>query len=95
MKKFLKDASDWMWLLPILFLASCKGSAFGGGLFIIPWVTGITAAWTWGRYFLGWRLPFAIDDPDSNPKRSKGSFWFAIILTGVTIGAILLMLNEK
>lgn len=88
MKNLIKDASGWVVLLPILFLSSCKeGSAFGGGLWFIPVVTGLAAAWSFGRYFFGWGDIYA--------KGTRPPLVYAIILTGFTIGAILLMLNEK
>lgn len=72
--------------LLILTMASCKGSAFGGGLWFIPLVSGLGAGYSFFKFFNGL---------SSEPNRSKAPLIYGIVLAGFTIGAILLMLNEK
>ncbi len=89
MKTLFKNLWNWIALVPFLLLSGCSSelfkSAYGGGYWAIVGGLVLCAAWTWCRFFLGWKLPFAIDDPDTSPKRSQGAFWFAFILTVVTI----------
>jgi len=82
MKKFLSIS------LLILLLTSCKdGSAFGGGLWFIPLGSALGAIWSFLRYRFEWA--------GAAVNRGRGPLVYGIILTLFTIGAILLMLNEK
>ena len=74
--------------LLILSLTSCKdGSAFGGGLWFIPLGSGLGAVWSFCRYRFDWA--------GAAVTRGRGPLVYSIMLTLFTIGAILLMLNEK
>lgn len=70
-----------LYLLPVLFLASCKAdSAFGYGLWFIPLALGAGAAYSAYKYY---------------KTESKGALVYGIILAVATIVSILLMLNDK
>jgi len=76
-----------IYLLPVLFIASCKAdSAFGGGLWFIPLVTGLGALFSFGKCAYLY---------NKNKTMQAGALVFGTILTLFTIGAIIYMLHDK